>query len=234
MARNGRKESRMNCHHIVLRGLDGLNLFEEEREKRDFWYIVDSKLEELPDVKLECSYLGKNHFHGILHTNCAGMSAFCGKVASSYAWEYNLTQDRKGAVFQGRFMSEPIESRDQYYKIEFYLSNHGKVRQQMLFDMTKEGMEHLFYDPIVLDIPEDLYRQRSFIFSQIAEQRMAEMGISSLEELEIEDDIFYRIQKEAKRIFGNTKDFSRILGEFLQSGNNLASQTEKRYNIGRV
>ena len=224
MARERRCFSSQDCYHVVLRGKDELCLFKDEQDWREFQCILDTKLEELPEVWIDCSYMGHYHFHGILYAKQQEVTKFCSKVLVSYAWAYKQKYNHKGAVFQKRFLSEPIEGLRDYKRVSHYIEHH-RERDCWRFDSDchfEHWKEALYECPTILDIPNDLYRQRLTIFSRIARKRMEEVGIHSIEQLTEDRQSWNHVQKEAKRFLGSSKDFKQIVSDFLQNPNVLA------------
>ena len=232
MPRGRRQESRYDLHHIVLRGKDGLGLFLEERDCREFQYIIDSKLEEMPQVRMDSFYMGKNHFHAVVKAKQADITQFCSGVSVRYAWAYNQEHHRSGTIFAGRFLSEPVEERYEYEEIIEYLENHKRNQHWRINPRCQYGSwkEMLHQYPIILDVPADLHRQRVTILSRIAFQMMEQENIKTKEELIKSEKLWRQIQREAKGLFGYSRDYPQILNDFLQNRNTLASQFEKGYN----
>ena len=84
--------------------------------------------------------------------------------------------------------------------------------------------------PVIMDVPADLHRQKVTILARIAIKEMRQMELLRVEELVEQEKIWIGIQKEAKRLFGYSRDFNKIVNDFLRNGNKLAPQLEKGYN----
>ena len=124
MPRERRKLSSQDCYHIVLRGKKGGSLFQDEQDLREFRSILDMKLEQLPEVLMDCFYIETCHFHGILYAKPEEVTSFCTKVTVSYAWAYNNKYKHTGGVFEKRFLSEPIDGIKEYHRISQYIEHH--------------------------------------------------------------------------------------------------------------
>lgn len=230
--RERRRESSTGIYHIVLQGQEGLGLFREEKDCRSFQYLLDSKLEDMGNVDMECSYMGKNHFHAIIRTDYRDMSDFCSRLSSSYAWAYNEEHNRRGSIFARRFLSEPIENSKEYEQVIQYLEKHRRNAHWRMnpfyeFENWREEVDRI---PVIMDVPADLHRQKVTIFARIAIKEMRQMELLRVEELVGQEKIWIGIQKEAKRLFGYSRDFNKIVNDFLRNGNKLAPQLEKGYN----
>lgn len=224
MAREKRRLSSQDCYHIILRGNNNLCLFQEQQDFREFQYILDAKLEQLPEVSIDCFYIGHYHFHGILYARKQEVTSFCTKVSASYAWAYNHKYNHKGAVFQKRFLSEPINGMKDYNRISHHIEHHPK-RDSWRFDSRckfEHWQEALYECPIILDVPNDLYRQKVAIFSRIARKKMEDVGMKSIYQLCQDEELCYLVQKEVKRILGPRNEVQKIMNDFLQNGNLLA------------
>ena len=68
---------------------------------------------ELHDVAILCYVLMSNHFHLVLKTHKANLSAFMKHLLVTYTVRFNKKHERWGHVFQGRFKSLIVEE-DEY------------------------------------------------------------------------------------------------------------------------
>ena len=220
MARERRRYSSKDCYHIVLRGKEELRLFRTEQDIREFQYILDTKLEEIEEICMKCCYIGKNHFHAIICAKQEMLTSFCTRISISYAWAYNQRYHHKGAVFEGRFLSEPIDNKREYQQIFHYITHHRKNETWRMNSkrLCENWQEEIYEYPVILDVPADLHRQHIAIFSRIAKKKMEEEDIHSIGQLISNENVWYHVQKEVKRILGVRNDFNRILDDFLQMG----------------
>ena len=113
MPRQVRRRSESGIYHIMLRGINQQQIFEDEEDSLRF-------LETLSKYKEQCEYeiyaycLMGNHIHILLKEGKENLALILKRIAGSYAYWYNWKYRRCGHVFQDRFKSEPVEC-DEYF-----------------------------------------------------------------------------------------------------------------------
>ena len=114
MSRVARRLSETGMYHIIFRGINRQNIFEEPVD-------YEKMKEILRRVKTEMEYemyaycLMTNHVHlFIKEKNVGEISKIMTKILSHYATWFNKKYDRSGALFSNRYKSEPVED-DRYF-----------------------------------------------------------------------------------------------------------------------
>lgn len=113
MPRQTRRKSESGIYHIILRGINQQQIFEDEEDSRRF-------LETLSKYKEQCGYeiyaycLMGNHVHILLKEGKENLTLVLKRIAGSYVYWYNWKYHRSGHLFQDRFKSEPVED-DAYF-----------------------------------------------------------------------------------------------------------------------
>ena len=113
MPRQARKKSETGVYHIMLRGINQQQIFEDEEDQQRF-------LDTLLKYKEQCGYsiyaycLMGNHLHLLLKEGKEDLTLMFKRIAGSYVYWYNWKYHRSGHLFQDRFKSEPIED-DAYF-----------------------------------------------------------------------------------------------------------------------
>lgn len=206
MAREGRKHSMMHCYHIVLQGKKGITIFENDWEQREFEYLLDTKLEEMPEVRLEYFCLKKDHFHGVFYGNMSNISKLCIKLMISYVWAYHERYQRKGTLFQKRFLSEPIHTKAQLEQVLIYLRQHSSEKNWRTNSKieVEHWIERLYRYPIVLDCPTDIRRQKVTIVKRIIQDWLEEQHKNAIQEIEEKELFLDMIQKNIRKLVGVT------------------------------
>ncbi len=107
MPRKPRAISESNIYHVVIRGADRQQMFEE---KNDY----DKYLDILSYYKKECQFeiyaycLMSNHVHLLIHTSNTPLATVFRRINTRYAVWFNMKYDRTGFLQQGRYYSEPV------------------------------------------------------------------------------------------------------------------------------
>ena len=113
MPRQARRKSESGIYHIMLRGINQQQIFEDEEDSFRF-------LETLSKYKEQCGYeiyaycLMGNHVHILLKEGKENLTLVLKRIAGSYVYWYNWKYRRSGHLFQDRFKSEPVED-DAYF-----------------------------------------------------------------------------------------------------------------------
>ncbi len=108
MPRQARRKSESGIYHIMLRGINQQQIFEDEEDNLRF-------LETLFKYKQQCGYeiyaycLMGNHVHILLKEGEENLTLVLKRIAGSYVYWYNWKYHRSGHLFQDRFKSEPVE-----------------------------------------------------------------------------------------------------------------------------
>ena len=113
MPRQARRKSESGIYHIMLRGINQQQIFEDEEDSIRF-------LETLAKYKEQCGYeiyaycLMGNHVHILLKEGKENLTLVLKRIAGSFVYWYNWKYRRCGHLFQDRFKSEPVED-DEYF-----------------------------------------------------------------------------------------------------------------------
>ena len=127
MPRTGRKAAGSNIYHVMLRGINRQNIFEEDEDRFRFLDTV-IRCKEVSEFKLHAFVLMSNHIHFLIEPGSESLDVIFKRIGTSYAVWYNRKYQRAGHLFQDRFRSENVET-DQYYMtvLRYILQNPVKA-----------------------------------------------------------------------------------------------------------
>ncbi|MGI6492579.1 MAG: REP-associated tyrosine transposase [Pelotomaculum sp.] len=108
MARKPRQFSDTGIYHVMLRGNERKNIFQDDGHKRRFLDGIDAKRKEA-DFAVYAYCIMDNHVHLLINIKEQDLSSIMKGIAVRYAVFYNWHQSRVGHVFQDRFKSETIQ-----------------------------------------------------------------------------------------------------------------------------
>lgn len=120
MPRNTRKLSNSKVYHIILRGIDRQDIFLENQDYCKF-------LKELSDLKEKYQYevyaycLMTNHIHLVIFDRMDNLSKILQSISISYVSYFNKKYDRVGHLFQNRFSSKNVETREYLMEVCRYI-----------------------------------------------------------------------------------------------------------------
>ncbi len=110
MSRMPRELSKTGLYHIIFRGLNRQNIFEEES---DFIILKDilRKTKEQNAYNIYAYCLMSNHVHLFIEENQTGdISYIMHRILTKYASWYNKKYMRSGSLFGNRYKSQPVEN----------------------------------------------------------------------------------------------------------------------------
>lgn len=116
MPRQARKESGTGIFHVMMRGINHQNIFEDEEDNYQFVNTLDRMRVRYDDEGTpcgsNCTYyaycLMSNHFHLLIREREEKVGETIKRIASSYVYYYNRKYGRDGHLFKERFKSEPV------------------------------------------------------------------------------------------------------------------------------
>ena len=107
MTRQSRVESNTGIYHVMLRGINGQNIFECPEDHERF-LMCPQRAKEKSGIILLGYCLMSNHAHLIIGAGTEPIGISFKRIGVSYVGWYNGKYKRRGPLFQDRFKSEPI------------------------------------------------------------------------------------------------------------------------------
>ncbi len=119
-------------HHIMNKGIEGMDIFFDEKA---IDYFLESMKEKSNKLKMRIlAYcIMPNHFHLIIQNSSGKLSAFMKQLNGQYGMYYRKRKGGKGHVFQGRFKSTLIQE-DAYMRMVIVYILLNPVRQGIVSD----------------------------------------------------------------------------------------------------
>ena len=116
MPRKIREKSATGIYHVILRGINRQNIFEDDEDYRRFITILRSVVDRhdeqnlpLPPLCTIYAYcLMSNHVHLLVREKNEGIGESVKRIGVAYARYFNGKYSRVGHLFQDRFQSEPV------------------------------------------------------------------------------------------------------------------------------
>lgn len=120
MPRDARILSISGIYHVIMRGVNKVEIFSEEEDYIKFLDII-KECKELSDFKLYAYCLMDNHFHLMLKVGKESIDLVMKRITCRYVPYYNKKYDRVGTLFQDRFKSECVEDEEYYVNVLRYI-----------------------------------------------------------------------------------------------------------------
>ena len=120
MSRQARKKSESKIYHVMLRGINQQQIFEEAED-------CDKFLDVMRDCKEICQYdvyaycIMGNHIHLLIKEGTETLEQVFKRICGRFVYWYNIKYRRVGHLFQDRFKSEPVDSNEYLLTVVRYI-----------------------------------------------------------------------------------------------------------------
>ena len=129
MARKSRKVSGTGIYHVMLRGTNRQDIFEDSEDYlrfltilRNIVYPIDDFGKHLPSrCNIYAYCLMTNHVHLLVREAAESLAPAIHRIATAYAHYYNNKYVRFGHLFQDRFKSEPVNDKGYFFTLLRYI-----------------------------------------------------------------------------------------------------------------
>lgn len=115
MPRAAREKSKRGIYHVMLRGVNKQQIFEEKEDYEKFIQILED-CKEISKFELYAYCLMGNHIHLLLRVEKEPLETVFRRIGSRFVYWYNIKYERHGHLFQDRYKSEPIDD-DAYFVV---------------------------------------------------------------------------------------------------------------------
>ena len=200
MPRQARKESGTGIFHVMMRGINHQNIFEDEEDNYQFINTLDRmRLRydgEGNACGRNCCYyaycLMGNHFHLLIRERDERVGETIKRIASSYVYYYNRKYGRDGHLFKERFKSEPVNDMEYFTVLLRYIHQNpvkaGIVEKVKDYEFSSWGEYDGSVEPVfqICDV--------NTVLNRITFKELEEWGNDPLDDdvqcLEIEKKIY--------------------------------------------
>ena len=171
MTRQAREIADSGVYHIMLRGNERKNIFQEDEDKQWFLDGIAAKQMEMRfSVYANC--LMDNHVHLLMKVNNDQLASIMKGIAVRYASFYNWKYKRVGHVFRDRFKSEAIEDEQNIRTLA-----EGKAYLTAHLNQNTPGLR-------IRQIIDDKARRKEIILHLINETGLSQRMIAELLEVD--------------------------------------------------
>ena len=106
-------------HHVMNRGIGRARIFDDDATRRFLCELRDACA--LYQVEVHAYCILPNHFHLLLHTPEAGLSAAIQRLSSRFTQAVNRQRGRDGPLFKGRFRSISVDDDAHLARVSQYI-----------------------------------------------------------------------------------------------------------------
>ncbi len=135
MPRRPRKLSQSNIYHVMMRGNERKNIFENDDDKAKFIDIIVEKNKK-DNYSLYAYCIMDNHVHLVIENKKEELSRIMKSINTTYAVYYNRNYKRIGHVFQDRFKSEEIKDERHLLAVIRYVHNNP-IKANIIKDINE-------------------------------------------------------------------------------------------------
>lgn len=127
MPRRKRSGSAGFVFHVLNRAAGGWKLFDEEPDYQSFLDVIN-ETQHVDPIRLLAYCLMPNHWHLVLWPNTdEQLSDFMQRATTIHAqrWHQSHGTQGRGALYQGRFKSFPVQEDDHFYTVCRYVERNA-------------------------------------------------------------------------------------------------------------
>ncbi len=152
-------------YHVCARGIDKREIYGDDRARNHFLELLEGAVERYRLV-VHAYALMNNHYHLVVETPDANLSAAMQWLATSYSMWFNKRNNRVGPLFQGRYKSISIENSAWGYDCSLYVHLNPVVRAEFGLDPWSKKAEALGWrEPSKQEAQRRLKELRSYPWS---------------------------------------------------------------------
>lgn len=136
MSRPPRVISKTGMYHIIFRGINRQDIFEEAKDYKKLLDIIKKVKEEM-QFELYAYCLMSNHVHLFLKEKESGdIKKIMHKVLTTYVGWFNFKYERSGSLIGNRYKSEPIED-DEYYNALIRYIHQNPLKAKIVAELSE-------------------------------------------------------------------------------------------------
>jgi putative transposase len=145
VSRQAREKSQTGIYHIMLRGINQQQIFEDEEDNIKLLEVL-KECKAVSEYKIYAYCFMGNHFHLLLKVGKEDLELIFKRIGARFVYWYNWKYKRKGHLFQDRFKSEPVKDDSYFFTVLRYIhQNPVKVG----FTKTVEKYSYSSYNEYI-------------------------------------------------------------------------------------
>ena len=224
MPRQARKKSSSGIYHIMLRGINQQQIFEDSEDYNKFLQVLkDSKA--ISEFKIFAYCLMGNHIHLLIQEQKEPIEQIMKRIATRFVYWYNIKYQRVGHLFQDRFKSEPVEN-DAYFLTVLRYIHQNPIKAGLC--KKPESYEYSSYNEF---LQTSDFIDSDFVFDMIdREQFISLNNENSFDKcLDVENKVRLRVTDEqAQKIIEKCSKCKNV-SEFQQLPQTLRGKYIKKF-----
>lgn len=151
LPRQNRKISYTDIYHIMLRGINKQNIFNDDFDKIKFLKILKETKEKY-QYNIYSYCLMNNHVHLLIFDRNKKLSSIIQSLAIKYSLYYNKKYERIGHLFQNRYKSKCVENEKYLLNLIRYIhQNPENANITFTEDYRWSSFNEYFYKAYLID-----------------------------------------------------------------------------------
>jgi putative transposase len=258
MPRQARLDAPGTLHHVMIRGIEGRDIFTDDGDRAAFVSRLGKIVQE-GGTKVVAWALMSNHVHLLLFSGAEGLSKLMRRLLTGYAIVYNLKHKRSGHLFQNRYKS--IVCDENAYLLELVRYIHlNPVRAGLVGSIEGLGLYPWTGHRVLIGKAGNGWQERGMVLGQLGSQeseaierykaymeegkgqgrRPELVGGGLIRSMGGWSQVLSSMGKRDKaieyddRILGGGEFVSQIISEAEKKIRKQVRSGEKKYRVGRV
>jgi REP element-mobilizing transposase RayT len=120
MSRSWRIEYEGALYHLLSRGNEGKDIFDDNRDRKIFLDTI-GEMSERFEMNVFAYVLMSNHYHFLVRTQRANLKKAMHWFGTTYTQRFNTRHSRKGHLFQGRYKSILVQNDAYMLQLSCYI-----------------------------------------------------------------------------------------------------------------
>jgi putative transposase len=161
MPRQARLDAPGTLHHVMVRGSEGREIVDDEKDRKRFVGLMGSLASET-DTRIYAWALLSNHAHILLRTGPLGVSKYMKRLLTGYAVFYNRRHRRHGHVFQNRYKSVVVEEEPYFQELVRYI-HLNPLRARMVGSFAQLNRYRWCGHSVILGRRSNEWQDRNYV-----------------------------------------------------------------------
>lgn len=163
MPRQARLDAPGILQHVIVKGLEGRQIFSEGRDRKDFITRMGDLALEL-ETEVYAWALMRNHVHILLRSGSRGLAKYMRRLLTGYAITYNRRHSRRGYLFQDRYKSIVCDE-DSYFKELVRYIHLNPLRAKIVKDLSELDRYPWCGHPGLVGVVKYSWQDRDYVLS---------------------------------------------------------------------
>ena len=169
LPREARLDAPGTLHHVMIRGIEGADIFYTDEDRKDFVTRV-GELVERTKTEITAWALMRNHAHVLLFSGPGGLSGFMRSLLTGYVVNFNRRHQRRGHLFQNRYKSIICEEEEYLLQLVRYI-HLNPLRAKIVTTMRQLDGYRWCGHSVVVGKEENEWQETQYVLGQFGRNR---------------------------------------------------------------